>query len=326
MNSPLLETVGRVMSSVASAACRNNRLIVLTYHRVPEASDPMYPTEPEGDRFAEQLRFMRSAFNLLDLTEAVARLRSGALPARAACITFDDGYANNLDVAAPILRAHGVPATVFVSTRFLEGRRMWNDTVIEAIRRAGPEIDFSRLGLGQYQLNDWSARRAAVSDILGKLKYRPLDERESVAEDIAGLVAQPLPASPMLSEQGVRALVSMGIKIGAHTVSHPILARLDGDRAVAEIVDSKHVLEGIIREEVAAFAYPNGRPGRDYSAEHVNMVRDAGFSVAVSTAWGAARRDTDPLQVPRVAPWHGSFSRDAARLLRTYLDPVAPRA
>ena len=107
----------------------------------------------------------------------------------------------------------------------------------------------------------------------------------------------------------------MGMAIGAHTVTHPILARLDPTNARHEIGASREHLEGLLGERVSLFAYPNGVPLHDYLPEHVEMVRQCGFSAAVSTSWGAASRRTDRFQLPRFTPWDRSRMRYGARML-----------
>src|SRR5262249_56576651 len=131
-----------------------------------------------------QMRRGRDWFTVLPLPEAIERLRTGALPSRAAAITFDDGYADNCTVAMPILSRLRLPATFFVATGFLDGGRMWNDTVIESVRRAGDELDLSSLGLGHYSLPDATARRRAFAAILPALKYR--GPHQPIAQASAG--------------------------------------------------------------------------------------------------------------------------------------------
>lgn len=109
-------------------------LSILVYHRVLPQADPLFPSIVDAERFSLQLELLRRCFNVLPLPEALARLRNGSLPPRAACITFDDGYADNEAVALPLLRQHGLHATFFIASGFLDGGRMWNDTVIEAVR------------------------------------------------------------------------------------------------------------------------------------------------------------------------------------------------
>src|SRR6185436_8358647 len=125
----LMRGVGNV---VAPGGARGS-LLVLIFHRVLPQPDPLMPGEPDTAAFASQMDVIRATCTVLPLSAAVEQLYSGSLPERATCITFDDGYANNLTMAAPILQARGLPATVFVATSFLNGGRMWNDTVIESV-------------------------------------------------------------------------------------------------------------------------------------------------------------------------------------------------
>jgi peptidoglycan/xylan/chitin deacetylase (PgdA/CDA1 family) len=113
----------------------------------------------------------------------------------------------------------------------------------------------------------------------------------------------------------VRSLDANGMEIGAHTVTHPILARLDAARASDEIRQSKLRLEAITGKPVKLFAYPNGKPGRDYGREHVGMVKELGFEAAVSTAWGVANAQSDAFQLPRFTPWDKSPGKFVLRLL-----------
>jgi peptidoglycan/xylan/chitin deacetylase (PgdA/CDA1 family) len=107
------------------------------------------------------------------------------------------------------------------------------------------------------------------------------------------------------------------MEIGGHTVRHPILTELADAEAALEITQGRDVLQGLIGAPVLSFAYPNGRPGRDYDARHVAMVREAGFETAVTTAVGVSRPGDDPLQLPRFTPWDRSPSRWLMRLAAT---------
>ena len=111
------------------------RLSILIFHRVLPGPDPLQPDVPEAQRFEQILRWVARWFQVLPLDEAVARLAARTLPARAVAITFDDGYADNATVALPVLKRVGFPATFFIATSFLDGGRMWNDTVIESVAR-----------------------------------------------------------------------------------------------------------------------------------------------------------------------------------------------
>lgn len=306
----------RLLGSLLSPAGARARLSILIYHRVLPEPDPLFPHEVDAVRFDAQMRLVAAHFNVLPLAEAVERLQSSALPARAACITFDDGYADNADIALPILQRQGLNATFFIATDYLDGGRMWNDDVIEAVRGAAcSELDLSPLNLGRHAVSSDVEKRAAIDAIIDLIKYLPEQEREQQARNIAEVTQVAMPTNLMMTTIQVRALHAAGMSIGGHTAHHPILARLKADEAKQEIARGKETLEGIVGEKLKLFAYPNGKPSQDYTHEHVAMVRELGFQAAVSTAWGAATRDNDIFQLPRFTPWDFSSRRFLLRML-----------
>ena len=307
------------------------RLSIMIFHRVLPEPDPLFPGDPDRERFDTLCGWLAAWYNVLPLDEAVQRLRQRSLPERALAITFDDGYADNHDIAMPVLRAHGLCATFFIATGFLDGGRMWNDTVIEALRHCtAAELDLEGLGPAlppRLDLSTIEARRASMERLLPACKYLRPDERLRVVERIAER-ARVVPRSDlMLSSAQVKAMAAAGMQIGAHTVNHPILARLDEHEARFELAHSKGVLEDLLGAPVPLFAYPNGVPDRDYGARDVALARAAGFAAAVSTAPGAACAD-DPLQyeLPRFTPWDRGRAKFALRLARNLRRPAPPPA
>jgi peptidoglycan/xylan/chitin deacetylase (PgdA/CDA1 family) len=292
-------------------------LSILIYHRVIPEPDPLAPDEVCASEFDWQLATLDRWFTVLPLREAVARLRGGALPVRSACVTFDDGYADNVTVALPILRRRGLPATFFLATGFIDGGRMWNDSVVETIRGAqGDTFDARCIGLNKIGISTMALRRRAIDELLSALKYLPPEERQKRVDRLSAESARPMPTDLMMTTEHVRQLRANDIEVGAHTVTHPILAQLDPECAESEIRDSKLRLEAITGTPVALFAYPNGKPGRDYGQEHVAMVKKLGFEAAVSTAWGVAHGSSDPYQLPRFTPWDKLAGKFTLRLLR----------
>ena len=251
--------------------------------------------------------------------KALALRSEGRLPPRSVSITFDDGYANNAEVALPILVRRGVRATFYIATGYLNGGRMWNDSVIEAVRRA-PRLDLEDLGLGNHALPGVTERRRAIGEILAALKYREPEERIAIAAEIAKRAALAPHSELMMSDDQVRRLAAAGMEVGAHTVSHPILARIDRATAKREIEESKLCLEHITGASVSTFAYPNGRPAKDYGREHVELVREAGYTSAVTTAWGCVTSKTQPYELPRISPWGATRFRYLLRIARSYFD------
>jgi|SoiMethySBSTD1v2_1073268.scaffolds.fasta_scaffold633206_2 peptidoglycan/xylan/chitin deacetylase (PgdA/CDA1 family) len=303
------------------------RLSVLAYHRVMPQRDPLLPLEPSAAEFEERMRWVKANFEVLPLAEAAQALAAQRLPKRALSITFDDGYADNYKVAVPILLRLGLPATFFVATGFLDGGCMFNDVVIEALRAApGPELDLDDLGLGRHRVGSDEERIAAIEGILAGLKYFEPERRRRVAAEVAHRAGSPTPTDLMMTSEQVRALRAAGMEVGAHTVTHPILAEIPLARARHEMEASRARLERITGAPVRLFAYPNGNPRRDYYAEHAALARELGFHAAVSTAWGAARAGDDLYQIPRFTPWDRSDWRFGLRLVHNTLRSHYARA
>jgi peptidoglycan/xylan/chitin deacetylase (PgdA/CDA1 family) len=301
---------------------RANRLLILIYHRVHATPDPMFPGEVDAKRFDWQMALLRERCHPLSLAESVTSLKDGELPPRAVAITFDDGYADNATIALPILKKHGLSATFFVATGFLDGGRMWNDSVIEAVRRAPAGImRREEFGLPEAALGKESVRGAVAGEMLRAIKHRPPEERLARVEAFCRRIGATFPADLMMTSSQVRDLVDAGMAIGAHTVNHPILAALSVEQAREEISTSRRVLESITGRRVMAFAYPNGQPGDDYTERDRDIVRELGFDCALSTWWGVASRDSDRYQLPRFTPWDRSPDRWLARLLLAFSRP-----
>ena len=308
----MLKTLFGGLSRAGSSA----RLSVLIFHRVLPEVDPLFPDEVDALRFDLICGWLKSWFNVLPLDKAVAHLRAGTLPASAACITFDDGYADNFHIALPILQRHGLTATFFISTGFLDGGRMWNDTIIETVRaRAGTTLDGTNSDLGHYRLDSIPQSQQVIGEIISKVKYLEIAERINITESLARAASVDLPKNLMMTSAEVKKLFQAGMQIGAHTVSHPILARLGDDEAKQEIKDSKVFLEKLLGERVGLFAYPNGKPGEDYSPQTVDVVRKLDFDAAVSTSWGASSSGDDLFQIRRFTPWDKSKGKFGLRLL-----------
>jgi peptidoglycan/xylan/chitin deacetylase (PgdA/CDA1 family) len=294
------------------------KLNIFIYHSVKAATDPLMPSEPDVARFDGILRFLGRWFTVLPLAEAVRRLAEGTLPPGAASITLDDGYADNLTRLLPLLERHGLPATVFVADGYLDGGCMWNDVIIESVRHCKADhLDLGDEGLPNVPLGSLEARRRAIEILLPLVKYRPLAQRTPMAAAIARRAGVVVPDDLMLTSPQLQQLSrSPLVTIGAHTHSHPILAVEDDATAREEMTASKRRLEALVERPVTLFAYPNGRPGRDYTARDVALAREAEFTAAVSTAPGFATAASDPFELPRFTPWDRSLPRFAVRMAR----------
>ena len=300
-------------------ATRAGRLLILIYHRVRPQPDPMFPGEVDARRFDAQMALLRRHCHPIPLRAAVAGLADQSLPPRAVAVTFDDGYADNASVALPILQRHGIPATFFITAGYLDGGRMWNDSIIEAVRcTTARSLDLADLGLGTVELDSPLARGAVAEAIIGKVKHLDPFERQSRVDSLCRRTAVALPGDLMMTAAQVRELAGSGMEVGAHTMTHPILRSIAVAEARREIDDSRHHLQSITGQTVDGFAYPNGRPQDDYTTRDRDLVEELGFHYALATVNGSATQHSDRFQLPRFTPWDRQPERWLARLMLAF--------
>ncbi len=310
----LVTGAGDLIGAVTSG---NRRLCILNYHRVLETADPLVTDEPDLVGFRWQMQLLAQCFNVLPLSEAMSALAAGTLPPRAVCITFDDGYRSTHDVALPILVEFGLPATVFVSSGFLNRGTMWNDQILETLRSLPDATgDLSEFGLPDQSLGTVAERKLAIDRLTQHAKYLPPQRRHDFIVKLVQLAGDGLRDELMLTRDMVCNLMRNRVEIGAHTVTHPILALLEDEHARQEIEQSKHQLEEVTGEPIRLFAYPNGKVGLDFDHRHVAIAREAGFAAAFTTGFGATTSRHDPFQIPRGRPWDKTPLMYALRLLR----------
>lgn len=339
MSIPGIGSMGRAVRQLKRRFGR--KAIILLYHRIAEVDSDSWNLCVSQNHFAEHLEVLRQHFCPMRLQELVQGLQNGNLAHRAVAVTFDDGYADNLYNAKPLLEQYGVPATIFVATGYVGiNREFWWDELGRVLLAPGrlPEKFCLRINgrshrwdLGaaaDYEKNEqWLDRRrrawegkpgsrlALYHSLWGFL--RPLSDvdREKLLGEIlawAGAESICRPTHHILTREEVVALARGGlIEVGAHTVSHPLLSAFPPVLQRAEIQRSKAELEELLDRRVTSFAYPYG--GRsDYTAATVTLVREAGFRCACSNFTGMVGRRTDPFQLPRihVQDWDGEeFAR-----------------
>ena len=295
----------KLLANATSGKHGDSRLLILYYHRVLDEPDPLLPGVIDRGSFDAQMRIVAKCFRPRKLCDAVNELVSNSLPPRTISITFDDGYADNCSVALPVLSKYGVPATFFIATGYLDGGRMWNDTVTESIRQAtGRRLAIPGLAEQSISIETTEDRVSAARRVIHHLRELTPEERDRRANAMAEMVGADLPNDLMLSSDQLLSLHRAGMEIGAHTVTHPILCSLAIDQARMEIESSRTRLSQVTGVDIVGFAYPNGRPGVDYDQDHVDIVKRAGFAYAVSTRRGTGASDSDVLQLPRHDPWN----------------------
>ena len=248
-------------------------------------------------------------------------------------MTFDDGYVDNLLAGKPRLAAADVPATVFLATGYLDrpGEFWWDELARLILVGDGPrnfelvivgetmQID---LGLEPPPFEDGAVRntrltkrQTALAQIWQAIRLLEDDERKSIMVNLRSIFATPdhhADQGRAMTQDEVRALVMDGlVSIGAHTVTHPVLSKLESTACHREVFESKLTCEALIEAPVTAFAYPYG----DFNADARAAVMAAGFAFACSTQHAPASATSDVLALPRmhVYNWDGDAFERALR-------------
>lgn len=291
--------------------------VILLYHRIDSPARDPWGNCVTPQRFAEQLDAVRSSFEALRLDDLVDALARGTVPPRSVCLTFDDGYRDNLYEAKPLLERYSVPATVFVVSGHVgSGRNFWWDE-LEAALFGGSALPPLRLEL-RSEVFEWAGvgetdspppawrawkrpstkRQALYTSLYWKLRGLSHDERLSV---LAGLREQIGRVEEKLLTSSGEEIRTLGlgpcVSIGAHTVTHPPLTSLTPDEQRLELGGSKQALEELLGRAVDAVSYP-------FSAvddQTVAVAREAGFAYACAGGDGPVRRTSPTLGLPRLS-------------------------
>jgi peptidoglycan/xylan/chitin deacetylase (PgdA/CDA1 family) len=158
-------------------------------------------------------------------------------------------------------------------------------------------------------------KRAAIDRLIGGIKHLAGERRTEAVARVVESCKAALPDDLMLTHTQIRELRRAGMGIGAHTVTHPILAKSADAVARREIADSRDFLAGVVGERIGLFAYPNGKIDSDYTASHAAMAETLGFDAALATNWGVCTGASDIYQLPRFTPWDVARWRFGLRLL-----------
>jgi len=301
--SKLLDAYELLRRNVAKPSAR-----IIAYHRVGSTYEfpsdvPLVPPED----FEKQISYLSRNYRVISLSELGRALSRGTgLPAKAAVITFDDGYKDNHAIAYPILKRHGVPATVFLATGHIDtGTPFWWDRVSYAVHHSSRE-NLDMAPFGTYHFRTTKERWLAARTIREGLKDLSDGHKNSVIEELVGKLGVDMPLSlardMFLSWDEVREMSQGGIDFGAHTINHPTLIGLPLDQAREEIVGSQRRIQENLDRPADTFCYPDGR--RSNINDHIKAIlRENSFVCAVyGNPDALVPRGTDPYEMGRLSP------------------------
>jgi len=209
-------------------------------------------------------------------------------------ITFDDGLADNVMLALPILQKYGLAATFFLSTGHIDRGDYFDGDRIRILADAHRN---GRLRTRLHPICENLLSERGYHKTVSQQEYRPfLDELWSTVQHRTEPAA--VEACRVLRWEEARVLRDAGMEIGAHTVNHVILAGESAETRRVEIEESIRRVRAEMRREAVPFAFPNGQP-EDFDAADIDLLRDLKTNYAVSTLVGPNNSQSDPLTLRR---------------------------
>lgn len=290
-----------------AAKAGTRKVAILRYHSVLPEPEIFGGSIGSGithsaESFAQQIQFIASKCRPVTLDQVCAFLQGREeLPCGAVAITFDDGFADNLEVAAPILAHYGVPAAFYLAVDYIENRmqpwyvRLRNAFTVSKVSRWEVE------GGTGFEMSDEEQRRQAFLDSTRKCaKLCRVSQEKLLSEIETKLEVEPFAVPVMLTWSGARELISQGHIVGSHTLSHPNLAYIKSDELRDEIVSSKTEIEKQVGSPVTHFSYPSPILEPHYSDDSMEIIRSAGYLSAVTCRRGTVMRGDNNLTLKRV--------------------------
>lgn len=283
--------------------------VILMYHRIGEPMWDAWGVAVSPACFEQHLACIRRNYEAVSLDRLFADLPRGAMPRRWIAVTFDDGYADNLYQAKPLLERYQIPATVFaVTSQIGAPTEFWWDE-LERIFMAPQWLPNSLSlvlsnGLASWELSSgvaddgyiavrhrgWRAwerdaatpRHEVYRQVHGLMVGLHPHERADILEQLRRWAGDSPPVRPEYRAMTVEELIELAdglISVGSHTVTHTPLHLMSGDALRNEVVMSKRFLEHVLTRPVPSFSYPFG----SRVAETVAAVERAGYAYACSS-------------------------------------------
>ena len=292
--------------------------LILGYHRIASTGRDGYEVCVSPENFAGHMEVLRKYVHPISLSKLVQGLKEGSLPPRAVAVTFDDGYADNLYSAKPLLEKYEISATVFICTGYM-GREFWWDELERLVigSQTDPQMLYLQAGGKQFEwpkaIESPEEGQPALQEEFCRALYQFLLSLDAEDQNHAmrvirswSEVSSPgIPAARAMNEEELLRVVDGGlIELGAHTSHHPMLPRLSFERQKEEIQSSKRDLEALLGEKIAGFSYPNGRATVDAKM----LVREMGFTYACTSLHDVVRPGSDVYELTRF--WQNDVDGD----------------
>ncbi len=295
-------------------------ITVLMYHRVLEDVEcPDYPFPSlvmPRSLFEAQLAYLSEHTRVLTVSDALRRLgdvSQGSKPL--VCLTFDDGYEDNFQIAAPLLEAKGFPGTFFITAGAVQEQKpLWYDRAADLWALLGAE-----------KLRELTRRSADTDGARVDTRQSWIEWLKGISHDRRGVIMATLESAvndselpcPLMTADQVRQLAERGHEIGSHTLWHPILTTMGEDERRDEIDGARKLLQEWTRGAVEGFCYPNG----DFDLAVIQQLREAGHGYACTTRPGSNPEGADPFRLRRI-----DMTADRVAAADGRFDPLGFRA
>lgn len=281
--------------------------LILGYHRIGSSSGVFDEVCVSPENFAKHLHELRKNTHPIQLSKLVQHLNDGSLPSKSIAVTFDDGYADNLYTAKPLLEKYEIPATVFICTGYT-GKEFWWDELERLVISSRADLNALYLEVGNRQFVwdqvevDPEANPEDRQKFCRKLYnfLLPLDSEEQTQamksiRNWSDALSVETTARAMTQDELLQLANGGLIELGAHTKHHPMLPQLSLERQRAEIESSKKELETLLNKKIAGFSYPNGRA----TLEAKRLVRELDFTYACTSLHDVVRPGIDLYELTR---------------------------
>ncbi len=302
-------------------------LIILMYHRVLDDSSRDKEYGQSGisisqNSFKQQMSFLTKHYKPISLESLIYLLRNDRLPPKkSVVITFDDGWLDNYQNAYPVLKKHRIPATIFLSTDFIDTDKLFWFLQINILLTEGNISPITLINIVK-RVNEMNERNKSVKNLIWQELNRTgtnVDKFMEIVKKLDSKTIQKL-IDEMIKESDIsfnhwaerrwvlswneaNEMAQNGIDFGSHSCSHRILTLLNSSEVMEELTRSKNIIEEKIGKKIESFSYPNG----DYNVEIKEMVREAGYLCATATA-GCERssKDLDLFALKRIGIHEGA--------------------
>ena len=303
-----------------------SKFVVLCYHRVGTQGFPSF-SKLDPHIFEAQMRYLSRRYRIVPLSQMCREIRDKVQVQPTVAVTFDDGYRDLYTYAFPVLRKYRIPATIYLVGKCMEtGEALWYDRIFAAVATlpAG-HLEVDNAGRRVFVLDSETARQRAAWEIICYLRTIPDVQRRQWCSEFERQVGMPEGelSNRMLDWVQVKEMWCQGVAFGAHTMTHPSVARLDSVALEYELGESKRMLEEGLKEPIQDFAFPFGKP-QDVSLSAVDSLKRYAYRSAVTTVEGVNSGGTDLFALRRLQIGDDpSLANFAFTLSRTFLEGLA---